>query len=74
MLVANRDDSDDGLLNQELEFGVGIVNVRLVDTLYKCFSCIGSLQAAGSVDLEETEYRSAGFAKTVVIDVLCRGT
>ena len=55
MLVANRDDGDDGLLNQELELGVGIVNVRLVDALDKCFSCIGSLQAAGSMDLEETD-------------------
>jgi len=33
MLVANRDDGDNGLLNQELELGVGIVNVRLVDAL-----------------------------------------
>ena len=48
MLVANRDDSDDGLLNQELELGVGIVNVRLVDTLNECLCCIRSLQTAGS--------------------------
>ncbi len=60
MLVANRDDGDNGLLNQELELGVGVVDVRLVDTLYKCFSCIGSLQAAGSVDLEETDGTCSG--------------
>ena len=55
MLVANRVDSDDGFLNQELELGVGIVDVRVVDALNKCFSCIGSLQTACSVDLEDAD-------------------
>ena len=45
MLVANRDDINDACLDQELELGVGIVDVRVVDCLDKCLSCIGSLQA-----------------------------
>ena len=54
MLVANRDDIDDGSSIEELELGVGIVDVRVVDCLDKCLSCIGSLQAAWSVKQEDT--------------------
>ena len=53
MLVANRVDADDGFLDEELELGVGIVDVSVVDSLDKCFSCVGSLQAACAAELED---------------------
>src|SRR5512137_2486737 len=69
MLVANRVDGDDGFLYQELELGVGIVDVRVVDALNKCFSCIGSLQTAGSLDLEDADIVDTScFAQCVVVD------
>ena len=38
MLVANRDDVNDACLDQELELGVGIIDIRVVDSLNKCLS------------------------------------
>ena len=74
MLVANRVDGDDGFLNQELELGVGIVDVRVVDALDKCFSCIGSLQTAGSLDLEDADIVDTScFAQCVVVDKYVTG-
>ncbi len=53
MLVANRVDTDDGFLDEELELGVGIIDVGVVDSLDKCFSCIGSLEASCSEERED---------------------
>ena len=59
MLVANRVDGDSGYLDKELELGVGIVDIRVVDSLDECFSCIGSLEASGAVDQEDISSRTA---------------
>ncbi len=59
MPVANRVDSDGRFLNQELELGVGIVDIRVVDSLDKCLSCIGSLEASCAVDQEDISSGSA---------------
>ena len=47
MPVANGVDGDDRFLKEDLELGVGIIDVCTVDGLNQCLCCVGALQAAG---------------------------